>query len=73
MRFFFSHLIAGAQTYPNRVYRYVDVRDIALAHVQAFEVASASGRYCLVGHTVHISEVLSILRELYPTLKLPEK
>ncbi|PON38530.1 Hopanoid-associated sugar epimerase [Parasponia andersonii] len=65
--------INGAQTFPNMVYRYVDVRDVALAHVQAFEVASASGRYCLVGHVVHISQALNILRQLYPTLSIPEK
>ncbi|KAF4365486.1 hypothetical protein G4B88_025665 [Cannabis sativa] len=45
-----------SQTFPNRVYSYVDVRDVALAHLQAFEVASANGRYCLVGHTLHISK-----------------
>ncbi|PON57530.1 hypothetical protein TorRG33x02_293680, partial [Trema orientale] len=54
-------------------YRVVDVRDVALAHIQAFEVASASGRYCLGGHVVHISEALNILRPLYPTLRIPEK
>ncbi|PON84855.1 hypothetical protein TorRG33x02_194070 [Trema orientale] len=30
------------------VYRFVDVRDIALGHIRAFEVPSASGRYCQV-------------------------
>ncbi|PON74277.1 NAD(P)-binding domain containing protein [Parasponia andersonii] len=59
--------------FPNKVYRYVDVRDVALAHIQAFEVPSASGRYCLVGHIVHLSEALNILRKLYPTLSIPEE
>ncbi|KAF4368001.1 hypothetical protein F8388_002612 [Cannabis sativa] len=57
----------------NVFYRYVDVRDVALAHVQAFEVPSASGRYCLVGHVVHILEALNIIRQLYPNLSLPDK
>ncbi|GMN53645.1 hypothetical protein TIFTF001_022786 [Ficus carica] len=65
--------INGAQTYPNKVYMYVDVRDVAMAHTQALEVASASGRYCIVGHVVHISEALNILRSLFPTLSIPEK
>ncbi|KAM1974182.1 hypothetical protein ACFX15_039116 [Malus domestica] len=53
-------------------FRFVDVRDVASAHIQAFAVPSASGRYCLVGHVADTFEVLKILRELYPTL-LPEK
>ena len=66
-------MYAGAQTFPNLVFKFVDVRDVALTHIQAFEVASASGRYCLVGYVVHISEALNILRPLYPTLSIPEK
>lgn len=63
----------GPQTFPNRVRRFVDVRDVAFAHIQAFEVASANGRYCLVGYVQHMSEVLKILQELYPALSLPQK
>ena len=70
---FFPPLCVGAQTFPNIVYRFVDIRDVALAHIQAFEVASASGRYCLFGHIVHISEALNILRQFFPNLSLPEK
>ncbi|KAM1158011.1 hypothetical protein ACFX13_029217 [Malus domestica] len=44
-----------------------DVRDVAFAHVQAFEVPSASGRYCFVGHVTPVSKVLNILHELHPT------
>uniref|UniRef100_A0A803P6F4 NAD-dependent epimerase/dehydratase domain-containing protein n=1 Tax=Cannabis sativa TaxID=3483 RepID=A0A803P6F4_CANSA len=60
------------QTFPNRIYRFVDVRDVALAHIQAFEVVSASGRYCLIGHVVHSSELINILQQLYPTLTIPK-
>ncbi|XP_062115529.1 phenylacetaldehyde reductase-like [Humulus lupulus] len=69
----FLNQINGAETYPNIVYKIVDVRDVALAHIKAFEVESANGRYCLVGETTHIREVLQILREHYPTLRLPVK
>ncbi|PON84842.1 NAD(P)-binding domain containing protein [Trema orientale] len=65
--------INGPQTFPNRVYTFVDVRDVANVHIQAFEVASASGRYCLAGNVAHISEIIKILHELYPTLSFPEK
>jgi nucleoside-diphosphate-sugar epimerase len=64
---------AGAQTFPNSFYKFVDVRDVANAHIQALEVPSAAGRYCLVESTVHCSEVIKILRKLFPTLRLPEK
>ncbi|MQJ93325.1 hypothetical protein EI018_25230, partial [Escherichia coli] len=52
---------------------YVDVRDVANAHIEAFEVPSASGRYCLVGETMHSSQVLKIVGQLYPSLAIPEK
>jgi nucleoside-diphosphate-sugar epimerase len=65
--------ITGAQTFPNEVHVYVDVRDVAHAHIQAFEVASANGRYCLVGYVAHLAEALKILKEHYPALRIPEK
>lgn len=55
------------------VYRFVDVRDVAYAHIQAFENPSASGRYCLVGSVTYSSEALEILHKLYPALSLPDK
>ncbi|XP_031273711.1 cinnamoyl-CoA reductase 1-like [Pistacia vera] len=65
-------IINGAQTYPGP-YRLVDVRDVAYAHMQAFEVSTANGRYLLVGNVTHFSEVLKLLHENYPTFHLPEK
>ncbi|CAI9769732.1 unnamed protein product [Fraxinus pennsylvanica] len=50
------------------VNRFVDVRDVARAHILALENPSASGRYCLVGTLLLTSEVLQILRKLYPPL-----
>ncbi|XP_061996351.1 phenylacetaldehyde reductase-like isoform X2 [Rosa rugosa] len=49
-------------------YTSTDVRDVASAHIQAFEVPSASGRYCLVANVTPIHEALKILKELHPTL-----
>ncbi|XP_024929679.3 phenylacetaldehyde reductase isoform X2 [Ziziphus jujuba] len=65
--------ITGAQTFPTGVYRFVDVRDVAIAHILAFEVPSASGRYILVGDVMHIYEALKIVQKHYPALRLPEK
>ena len=65
--------VAGAQTFPNISSWWVDVRDVANAHIQAYEIPEASGRYCLVERDLHNSEILKILRKLYPGLPLPEK
>ncbi|XP_062173274.1 phenylacetaldehyde reductase-like [Alnus glutinosa] len=68
-----SNLLNGAQVFPNLTFGWVDVRDVAKAHIQAYEIPSASGRYCVVGRVAHYSEVVRTLRELYPSLRLPEK
>ncbi|KAK7264043.1 hypothetical protein RJT34_31646 [Clitoria ternatea] len=65
-------LITGAP-FPNRTYGWVDVKDVANAHIQAYEIASASGRYCLVERVLHHSELARILRDLYPTLQISDK
>ncbi|KAM3691702.1 hypothetical protein ACJW31_08G033200 [Castanea mollissima] len=62
-----------AQTFPNVTFGWVDVKDVANAHFQAYEIPTASGRYCLVERVIHHTEVLRVLRELYPSLQLPEK
>ncbi|KAL5827345.1 hypothetical protein ACOSQ3_019187 [Xanthoceras sorbifolium] len=40
-------LVTGDQSFPSP-HRLVDVKDVAHAHIQALEVPSASGRYCVV-------------------------
>ncbi|KAI9078269.1 hypothetical protein K1719_039771 [Acacia pycnantha] len=67
------NIINGAQTFPNMSFGWINVKDVANAHIQAFEVPSANGRYCLVERVAHYSEVVKILHELYPQLPLPEK
>ena len=54
------------------IYRFVDVRDVAYAHIQAFEIPSACGRYCLVGSVAYSSEALKIIHKLYPAISLPD-
>ncbi|XP_073114201.1 phenylacetaldehyde reductase isoform X2 [Elaeis guineensis] len=68
----FLKLINGSSTYPNASYGLVNVKDVAMAHILAFEVPSASGRYCLVESVAHYSDIVKILHEQYPALKLPE-
>ncbi|PWA79400.1 bifunctional polymyxin resistance protein, ArnA [Artemisia annua] len=68
-----ANLLNGSETYPNSSLGWVNVKDVAKAHVQAFEIPSANGRYCLVESVAHYSELVKILRKLYPASKLPEK
>ncbi|KAM0948815.1 putative cinnamyl-alcohol dehydrogenase [Dioscorea sansibarensis] len=67
------NLINGACTYPNSSFGWVNVKDVALAHILAFESPSANGRYCLVESVAHLSELLKMIHELYPTIQLPQK
>ncbi|KAL7202512.1 hypothetical protein ACSBR1_034061 [Camellia fascicularis] len=67
------NLINGSQTFPNSTFGWVNVKDVANAHIQAFEIPSANGRYCLVESVAHYSEVVKILQELFPAFQLPEK
>ncbi|XP_024187356.1 phenylacetaldehyde reductase isoform X2 [Rosa chinensis] len=66
-------LVNGTEKFPNKTYGFVDVRDVANAHILAFENLSASGRYCLVGSVKHCSEVVKMLLEISPALNLPDK
>ena len=68
-----SLILTGGQTFPNSTLGWVYVKDVANAHILAYENASASGRHCLVERVAHYSEVVKILRELYPSLQLPQK
>ncbi|XP_073113055.1 phenylacetaldehyde reductase-like [Elaeis guineensis] len=67
------NLINGSFIYPNTTFGWVNVKDVAMAHILAFEVPSANERYCLVERVAHYAEVVKILHEQYPALKLPEK
>ncbi|KAL6966528.1 hypothetical protein U1Q18_032307 [Sarracenia purpurea var. burkii] len=67
------NLLKGSQTYPNIAMGVINVKDVANAHIQAFEIPSANGRYCLCEKVVHYSEVVEILKKLYPSYQLPEK
>ncbi|KAJ3703869.1 hypothetical protein LUZ61_007574 [Rhynchospora tenuis] len=67
------NLINGSSTYPNSTLGWVHVKDVAMAHILAYEAPSASGRYCLMGKTAHYSEIVEIIRSLYPSSPLPEK
>ncbi|XP_058764875.1 cinnamoyl-CoA reductase CAD2-like [Vicia villosa] len=57
----------------NKNYGWVNVKDVANAHIHAYEIASGGGRYCLSETVVHCSELARILRDLYPTIQISDK
>lgn len=71
--FYVFNLINGSDTYPNGATGLVHVKDVAEAHIRALEISSANGRHILSERVVHVSDIIKLLHELYPSLKLPEK
>ncbi|XP_022934191.1 cinnamoyl-CoA reductase 2-like [Cucurbita moschata] len=68
-----KYLTGSAKTYVNAVQGYVDVRDVAKAHVLVYEAPSASGRYICVESMLHRGELVDILAEYFPEYPLPTK
>ncbi|GKV12611.1 hypothetical protein SLEP1_g23733 [Rubroshorea leprosula] len=52
---------------------FMDVRDVAHAHIQAFEIPSATGRYCMVESVVDVTKLWRILHRLFHVFHLNEK
>jgi len=68
----FADLANGA--YPGifaLTWGFVDVRDVAEAHVRAMETPGASGRYLCAGERLSMREVVGVLREAGVRGKLP--
>ncbi|XP_074564730.1 cinnamoyl-CoA reductase 1-like [Curcuma longa] len=57
----------------NKLYYFVDVRDVADALFLVYEKPEASGRYICGSHEVKLSDLIHKLRSLYPNYKYPEK
>lgn len=59
--------------FPKLTFGIVDVRDVAIAHVEAMERLDAAGERFLVGNEVlSFSEIGDVLREAFPDRKLPK-
>ena len=61
-------MVKGKNPLNCRYYRFVDVRDVALAHVKALESPSANGRYIISGKSVTINHIKETMHELFPNL-----
>ncbi|KAJ3669248.1 hypothetical protein LUZ60_011198 [Juncus effusus] len=69
----FLNFINGSSTFQNALARGINVKDVAMAHILAYEIPSANGRYCLVESVVHYSDLIAIIHKLYPSIPLPQK
>ncbi|KAF1899131.1 hypothetical protein Lal_00019253 [Lupinus albus] len=67
------NLINGTKTFPNTSFGWINVEDVANAHIQAYEIPSASGRYCLSERVLHYSDIVNILKNQFPTLPIADK
>ncbi|KAI3796458.1 hypothetical protein L1987_39129 [Smallanthus sonchifolius] len=63
----------GNEVFSDGIYRLVDVRDVATAHILGFENTEADGRYCMVDKVVRSLEIMKIVDNLYPSLGFSER
>lgn len=68
-----KYLTGSAKTYVNSVQAYVDVRDVASAHILLFQNPSASGRYLCSETSLHRGELVEILAKFFPEYPIPTK
>ncbi|CAO2191329.1 unnamed protein product [Urochloa humidicola] len=71
-----ARLLTGAvKAYPNAVAAYVDVRDVARAHVLAYEAKQGLGakRYLCAAAVLHRAQLVGILTELFPQYPVTAK
>ncbi|OEL15256.1 Cinnamoyl-CoA reductase 1 [Dichanthelium oligosanthes] len=68
-----KYLDGSARTFANAVQAYVDVRDVADAHLRVFESPRASGRHLCAERVLHREDVVRILAKLFPEYPVPTK
>ncbi|GLJ37377.1 hypothetical protein SUGI_0758460 [Cryptomeria japonica] len=67
-----KYLTGSAKTYANLTQAYVDVRDVAEAHILVYETPSACGRYLCAESNMHRGELVDLLAQLFPQYPLPQ-
>ncbi|CAH1416526.1 unnamed protein product [Lactuca virosa] len=70
---FIGLIETGKEVFADGIYRLVDVRDVANAHILAFENPEANGRYIMVADVNHSSEIMKIINQNYPALDYSER
>nr|XP_034597373.1 cinnamoyl-CoA reductase 1-like isoform X2 [Setaria viridis] len=68
-----TYMNGTKKAYPNAVAAYVDVQDVALAHVLVYQDQNAHGRYLCIGDVLHRSKFVQMLRGLFPQYPVTAK
>ncbi|KAL6849997.1 hypothetical protein ACP4OV_020624 [Aristida adscensionis] len=68
-----AYMMGARKAYPNAVAGYVDVQDVARAHVLVYEDHAAHGRYLCLGGVLHRAEFVQMMRDLFPQYPIPTK
>ncbi|CAM6032382.1 unnamed protein product [Sphagnum compactum] len=71
--FILGYLNGTTKTYPNSARGFVGVKDVAMAHILAYESAHSNGRYICSGPVLHFADIVTILTKLYPTYPICAK
>ncbi|URE07869.1 NmrA-like family [Musa troglodytarum] len=69
-----KYLDGSVKRYTNAVQAYVDVRDVAEAHLRIYETSGAAGkRFICAERVLHREDVVRILAKLFPEYPVPNK
>ncbi|MFX0210467.1 MAG: NAD-dependent epimerase/dehydratase family protein, partial [Candidatus Hodarchaeota archaeon] len=55
------------------IFNFIDVRDVAKAHILAYENPNASGRYICGTEAISVKELFEMLESEFPELKFPRR
>ncbi|KAH9309232.1 hypothetical protein KI387_037143, partial [Taxus chinensis] len=66
-----KYLTGTVKTYSNLTQAYVDVRDVAEAHILVYETPSACGRYLCAESSIHRAELVQLLSQILPHYPIP--
>jgi nucleoside-diphosphate-sugar epimerase len=72
----FDIVLAFAGTmkvYPSIAFGVVGVKDVAMAHILAYESEHGAGRYICSGPVHPFADVVSLLKKLYPMYDISAK
>lgn len=62
-----------SKTFPNAAFGWVSVKDVAMAHILAFEKPESEGRYICNERVLHMGDIVSLLKKFYPQYPIVAK
>ncbi|CAK9250769.1 unnamed protein product [Sphagnum jensenii] len=68
----FGLALQASETGSNRYILNI-LNDVAMAHVLPYESENATGRYICEGPVLHVADLVSLLKKLYPTYDISAK